>query len=215
MNGERAGGRAGRRILGDPERRRRTSASSIPCRRRRSSRCRRARGRRARRGPVEGGDRGLVRKPDEDVARAVLVDLDREERLVDAERGEQFVDPVVRLVREGGCVHPAEDRCRRALERIGRPRWVSSLTSSRPSVWPRKNARPSTGWPANGSSVPGVKIRIARVAAAPRAAGGRSSRRRSARGRCAASARARTDSASVKRPSWFPSSGVSVKTSRT
>ena len=40
---------------------------------------------------------------------AVLVDLYGEQRLLDAERGEQFLRPVVRLARERRLLHPAED----------------------------------------------------------------------------------------------------------
>ena len=74
---------------------------------------------------------------------------------------------------------------------------------------------PSVGWPANGSSFTGVKIRI-RTSASPDRGGSTntvSEKAISFASACIVSgSRSR---ASVKTASWFPCSAVSVKTSAT
>ena len=120
VDGERSGGRAGRRILGDPDGG--AEHPELPLRALAGEAVDADALVAGERGEVgaEGCDRGLVRKPDEDVARAVLVHLDREERLLDAERGEQFVGAVVELRRLRGLRHPPEhDLAAGALE----PEW--------------------------------------------------------------------------------------------
>ncbi len=91
--------------------------------------------------------------------------------------------------------------------------------SSRSTIFwrgpPSTNAEPSVGCPANGSSAAGVKMRMRTSASAARA--GRtntvSENAISFASACmVASSRSR---ASVNTASWFPSSGVSVKTSAT
>src|SRR5262245_26207924 len=62
-------------------------------------------------------DRVLVGKADVDVAWAVLVDVYGEQRLLDAERREQLLRPLVRLTWERRLLHPAEaDAAGRPLE---------------------------------------------------------------------------------------------------
>ena len=90
------------------------------------------------------------------------------------------------------------------------PRPVSSLTTSRSPQ--STNAVPSTGWPANGSSAPGVKIRIR---ASPPCSGGSAktvSERFSSRA-SRAIVRSSRPVASVNTARALPSSGLSVKTS--
>jgi hypothetical protein len=80
---------------------------------------------------------------------------------------------------------------------------------------PSTNADPSVGCPANGSSPAGVKIRIRTSASSARAGRQKtvSENAISFASACiVASSRSR---ASVNTASWFPSSGVSVKTSAT
>ena len=93
------------------------------------------------------------------------------------------------------------------------PEPVSSRITIFCSGPPSTNALPSVGWPANGSSTSGVKIRI-RTSASSTVAGSTKtvSERFISRARRAivCSSRSRP---SVKTASWFPANGVSVKTS--
>ena len=73
---------------------------------------------------------------------------------------------------------------------------------------------PSTGWPANGSSTPGVKIRIATSPPARGASRKTVSATFSSRATRAISA-ASNGRPSTNTPSWLPSSGSEVKTSHT
>ncbi len=58
---------------------------------------------------LDGGDGILVRKQDVDVAETGLVELQRQLRPVDAQRGQQLVAALERLDRRNRLVHPAED----------------------------------------------------------------------------------------------------------
>ncbi len=94
------------------------------------------------------------------------------------------------------------------------PCFVSSQISGSCIGVPSTNAVPRTGWPANGSSDAGVKIRIR---AWPSASGGYTKTvslnaisLASGWSRCSGISRA-----SVKTASWFPSSGLLVNTSAT
>ena len=90
----------------------------------------------------------------------------------------------------------------------------SSRISSSCSGAARTNAVPSVGWPANGSSTDGVKIR---KRAWPSCSGGRTnvvSERFSSRARRCISSVSRPR-ASVKTATGFPARGSSVKTSAT
>ena len=112
-------------------------------------------------------------------------------------------------------LHLAERRRarRRARARPGsRPAPVSSRTASQPVRSPSTNAVPSTGWPAKGSSVAGVKIR---TRAPPRPRRGStntvSDRLSSRAARCMSSPL--EAGAVVNTATGLPSSGTSVNTS--
>ena len=94
------------------------------------------------------------------------------------------------------------------------PAPVSSRTTIFDSGPPRTNAAPSVGWPANGSSTAGVKIRMRTSAVG--SVGGRTktvSESFVSRASSCISSTVRSR-ASVKTASWLPVSGVSVKTSQ-
>ena len=121
---------------------------------------------------MELRDRLRALELDVDVERAVLVGLDREPRALDAERGQQLGLALERRpARDCLSIRPNPDRCPRGSTSIGTvPIPVSSRTVALPSAEEIAKALPRVGWPANESSLSGVKIRIR---ASPSSSGGR------------------------------------------
>ncbi len=147
--------------------------------------------------------------------RAEAVEVHRQER-ADTERLLQLLGLRERLpLGIGCCIQPKVILAPSRSSVTGTmPDWVSSRISPSCSGWASTNADPRTGWPAKGSSLAGVKIRMR---ACPPLSGGKTntvSERFISRARtCMVSSS--TSRPSVKTASWLPVSGVSVKTSAT